>query len=54
MLVVGFESEFTSVNESVGSFELCVRIFTEAVLLPTYTTFSFSLDLVSVPGTAGK
>ena len=56
MLIVGFEpnSEFTSVNESIGSFELCIRIFTDASLLPMYTNFTFSLDLISVPGTAGK
>ena len=55
-LIVGFEtdSEFTSINESIGSFELCVRIFTDAALLPTHTNFNFSLDLISVPGTAGK
>ena len=53
VLVVGFETDFTSVNESVGTFELCVRIFTEAALLPTYTNFSFSLDLVSISGSAG-
>ena len=53
VLVVGFESGFTRVNESIGSFELCVRIFTEVALLPTYINFSFSLNLVSMPGTAG-
>ena len=53
VLVVGFESIFSRVNEEVGSFELCVSIFTQAALLPTHTNFSFSLNLASVPGTAG-
>ena len=53
VLAVGFETIFSSVDEEIGSFELCLRIFTEAALLPTYTNFSFSLDLTSVPGTAG-
>ena len=53
VLVVGFESIFSRVNEEVGSFELCVSIFTQAALLPMHTNFSFSLNLASVPGTAG-
>ena len=48
---VGFEEIFTSVDEDIGSFELCVRIFTEALFLPT--TFEFSLDLISTADTAG-
>ena len=48
---MGFERRFTSVNESVGSFELCVRIFNNATLL--LTDFEFSLDLVSNANTAG-
>ena len=43
---------FTSVDESIGSFELCVEIFTDPSLLPP--TFDFSLDLVTIPGIAGK
>ncbi len=53
VLIVGFESGFSRVDEDVGSHELCVRIFTQAALLPTHTNFTFSLDLFSVPGTAG-
>ena len=53
VLVVGFETVSSHVDEEIGSFVLCVRIFTEAALLPMYTNFSFSLSLVSVPGTAG-
>ena len=53
VLVVGFETVSSRVDEEIGSFELCVRIYTEVALLPTYTNFSFSLNLVSMPGTAG-
>ena len=53
MILVGFERNFTSVDESVGSFELCVRILNDPSSLPTYTDFSFSLDLQTEPGTAG-
>ena len=52
VLVVGFESVSSRVDEDVDSHELCVRIFTDAVLLPIHTNFSFSLDLITVPGTA--
>ena len=52
VLIVGFESIFSRVEEDVDSHELCVRIFTHAALLPTHTNFSFSLDLITVPGTA--
>lgn len=54
VLVVGFERVFSQIDEEIGSFELCIRIFTEVGLLPTYTNFNFSLNLVSVSGTAGK
>ena len=50
-ILVGFDGNFTSVNESVGSFELCVEIFTDPSLLPS--SFDFNLDLVTIPGTAG-
>ena len=54
MITVGFERNFTSVDEGVGSFDnLCVRIFTDPDLLPTHTNFSFSLALATVSGTAG-
>ena len=51
-VTVGFERNFTSINESIGLFELCIRIFTEATLLNI--TFDFTLDLKSVPVTAGN
>ena len=51
-MVIGFERNFTSVDESVGTFELCVLIFTDENLLPD--SFSFSLDLFSTSVTAGK
>ena len=53
VITVGFEQNFTSVDERDGSFELCVRIFTDVDLLPAHTNFSFSLDLTTLPGTAG-
>ena len=53
VITVGFEEIFTSVGEGNGSFELCVVILTDRALLPTHTVFNFSLDLLSVPGTAG-
>ena len=51
-VTVGFERTFTSVNESTGSFELCIRIFTDVTLLNI--SFIFNLDLISVPITAGN
>ena len=51
VIVVGFERTFSTVEEDVDSFELCVRIFTEISLLPP--TFDFLLDLVSITDTAG-
>ena len=53
VITVGFEEIFTSIGEGSGSFELCVAILTDRALLPTHTVFSFSLDLLSLPGTAG-
>ena len=50
-ILVGFERNFTSINESLGSFELCVEIFTDPLLLPA--SFDFSLNLITIPGTAG-
>ena len=52
VLIVGFEIVSSRVDEDVDSHELCVRIFTDATLLPIHTNFSFSLDLITVPGTA--
>jgi hypothetical protein len=49
---VGFERNFTSVNESVRSFELCVRVFTEVENFNV--SFSFNLNLTSTSVTAGK
>ena len=54
VILVGFETNFTSVDEGDGVSELCVRIFTEAALLPNHTEINFSLDLISMPGSAGK
>ena len=53
VLTVGFEEIFTSVIEGNDSFELCAVILTDSALLPTHTDFSFSLELLSLPGTAG-
>ena len=53
VITVGFERNFTAVDEDIGLFELCVRIFNDPSLLPMHTSFSFSLDLQSQPGTAG-
>ena len=53
VIVVGFERTFTSVVESSDSFELCVIFLTDSALLPTHTVINFSLNLLSVPGTAG-
>ena len=53
VIVVGFERTFTSIVESNDSLELCVIILTDSNLLPTHTVISFSLSLLSVPGTAG-
>ena len=52
VLVVGFKSVFSRIDEDMVSHELCVRIFTDAALLPIHTNFSFSLGLITVPGTA--
>ena len=51
-ILVGFVRNFTSVNEDIGSFELCVVIFTDTSLLPT--NFEFFLSLITTPGTAGS
>ena len=52
-ILVGFDKNFTSVEEDVGSFELCVLIFTDAAFFPSHTAVNFSLDLITVSGTAG-
>ena len=52
VIIVGFERNFTSVDESIGSFELCVGIFTEVRFLPAM--FEFSLDLFTATNTAGS
>ena len=53
VILVGFEETFSSVDEDSGSFQLCVRIFTDPAFLPTHISPDFSLSLVSIPGTAG-
>ena len=50
-ILVGFERIFTLVDEDVGSFELCVEIFTDFSLLPN--SFEFSLNLTTKSDTAG-
>ena len=54
VILAGFEMDFTSVNESVGSFELCVRIFNDPASLPNHTEINFSLELLSTSGSASK
>lgn len=49
VILVGFEKIFTSVREDSGTVELCVSILDEVSL----TTYNFSLDLISMSGTAG-
>ena len=53
VILVGFERNFTSVDEDVGSFELCVRILSDPSSFPTHTDLSFSLDLETLSATAG-
>ena len=52
VILVGFVRNFTGVDEDIGSFELCVAIFTDISLLPT--NFEFFLSLITTPGTAGS
>ena len=54
VITVGFERINTTVDENIGSFLLCVRIFTGPDLLPAHTNFSFSLNLISIPNSAGR
>ena len=50
---VGFNRNFTSVQEDVGNFELCVEVLTDPAFFPTHTGVDFSLDLITISGTAG-
>ena len=43
-----------SVNEDVGLFQLCVKIFTKMSFLRGHRTIDFSLDLSTNADTAGK
>ena len=52
VILVGFDDTLTTVDEDSGSFRLCVRIFTDPAFLPTHISPNFSLNLVSIPGTA--
>ena len=52
VIIVGFEKNFTTVEEGVGSFELCVKLFTSVEFLPMM--FEFSLELVTAANTAGR
>ena len=51
VIFVGFVKIFTSIDEDVGSFELCIAIFTNSSFLPA--NFEFSLNLITISGTAG-
>ena len=51
VILVGFEQIFTRVDEEIGSFEICIKIFTSTSHLPV--DFGFSLNLITMPGTAG-
>ena len=53
-ILVGFERNFTSIEEGVGLFELCIRIFSDSSSFPTHAETNFSLDLTSLAGTAGE
>ena len=53
VITVGFEQTFTSIDEDIGSFEICVRIFTDSVFFPIHISTNFSLNLNTIPGTAG-
>ena len=54
VILVGFETDLLSVNESAGSVELCVRIFTNPTLFPNHAEINFFLDLISTTGSASK
>ena len=49
---VGFERELVAINEDTGSFQWCVRVFTNASFLPINA--DFSLGLLSVADSAGR
>ena len=50
-ITVGFERNFTSISEDVGSFELCVSISTPGITISE--NVYFSLNLFSVQDSAG-
>lgn len=54
MLVVGWEQAFTEVNESIGTLQLRVLFMNLSEDVVLSDGFVFSLDLVTVPDTAGK
>ena len=54
VILVGFEKDLLSANESDGSVELCVRIFTDPTLFPNHTEINFFLNLISTTGSASK
>ena len=54
VILVGFEEIFTSVDEGIGAFDLCVRIFNDPSFLPLNIEIFFSLDLATVSGSASK
>ena len=53
VILVGFEQVYSSVEEDIGSFELYIRIFTDPAFFPSHISTDFSLNLISIPRTAG-
>ena len=54
MLIVGWEQAFTEVNEGIGTFQLRVLFMNLSDDIVLSDGFVFSLDLETVPDTAGK
>ena len=54
MLIVGWEQAFTEVNEGIGTFQLRVLFMNLSDEIVLSDGFVFSLDLETVPDTAGK
>ena len=54
VILVGFEKDLLSANESDGSVELCVQIFTNPTLFPNHMEINFFLNLISTTGSASK
>ena len=54
VLIVGWEQAFTEVNEGIGTFQLRVLFMNLSDEIVLSDGFVFSLDLETVPDTAGK